>query len=103
MFVEVSALLSFILCRLQIRYMIRLQKTTFLRADTTATCTIREHNFGLFDFSKLLSLEFVLFLVEKSLANINCLLVCRHFSDWSKNNVKTEGTIFHISIDLEQK
>ncbi len=34
----------------------------------------------------------VLFLVEKSLARINCLLacllVCPHLTDWSKNYVK---------------
>jgi hypothetical protein len=41
----------------------------------------------------------ILFLGEKSLARINCLLaclpVCPHFTDWSKNNVKTKGIIFH--------
>jgi hypothetical protein len=43
--------------------------------------------------------HFVLFLVEKSLAGINCLfaclLVCPQFTDWSKNNVKTKGITFH--------
>jgi hypothetical protein len=42
---------------------------------------------------------FFLFLVEKSLARINCLLdcllVCPHVIDWSKNDMKTKGIIFH--------
>ncbi len=41
----------------------------------------------------------ILFLVEKSLARINylldCLLVCPHFTDWSKKNVKINGAILH--------
>jgi len=41
----------------------------------------------------------ILFLVEKSLANINCLLdcllVCPHFTDWSKKNVKINGTFLY--------
>ena len=44
---------------------------------------------------------FVLFLTEKSLGNINCLLVfllvCPHFTDSSKNNARINEILFHTT------
>jgi len=39
-----------------------------------------------------------LFLVEKSLRNINCLLVCPHYTNWSKSDVTQEG-LFIIKLN----
>jgi hypothetical protein len=38
---------------------------------------------------------FILFLVEKSLEKINCLLVCPYFTDWFNTSVGRQGFIFH--------
>jgi hypothetical protein len=48
---------------------------------------------------------FSLFFVEKRLARRNCLiaclLVCLHYTDWSKNSVKTSEGLFFASNLIE--
>jgi hypothetical protein len=42
----------------------------------------------------------ILFLVEKSLARINCLVVCPHFTDWSKNDTTMGNPTWHDDWNL---
>ena len=43
---------------------------------------------------KIIQNFYILFLVENSPANINCLIVCPHFTDCYTNNVKTKEINF---------